>query len=384
MSRPVLLCYALRLQEAFRQTQQENEFLSWEFGELKDNLAFFAGAAKLAHQLNAADIETIAGVATDELPGYFGCRSAALFFRHPVDNCFELYRATSPLPAKSLPPDTDRFLRRLFGNQPQPFLVRHHPFGCIAMGDNAAGRNLEAVSEDWLRAFGETALVFPLWINEREGKGEDRRPFLLGGLVIGDSLNPLETRDEDMAAIFRDLLSSSLHNARLVRKLNELTVIDPLTRVHNRRHLFDQLEKAVAQALRREQPLALVMLDIDGFKQFNDAHGHLCGDEVLRRIGALLKEQTRRGIDTAARYGGEEFVLLLPFTGREAALEVAERLRRRIRESGVEFEGRTLSVTASLGVTVFVPGETEEMFVDRADAALYRAKSGGRDRVCDL
>lgn len=378
LSRPVLLSYTLRLQDAYSQLKGENEFQSWESRDLRSNLTFFAAAVKAAHQLNAADVETIVAVACDDLAAYFDCASSALFFHDAASRHFELCRANTPLVAESLPAGADRFLERLFTSHAEPFVVRYNAPGALEFDEGEESRT-EPVREKWFEAFRENALVFPLRVKERAGEGEEL--LLLGGLVLGAASRPLDARDEDMAVIFCNLLASSLHNARLVQRLNDLTVIDPLTRLYNRRHLADQLATAMLQAHRLGHPLSMAMLDIDHFKRFNDTYGHLCGDEVLQHIGAALKAYTRLGVDTAARYGGEEFVLLMPFTDTAAAVGVAERLRCQIRESAFEFEGRTLSVTASIGVTAYIPGEKMEAFVNRADAALYQAKSAGRDRV---
>jgi diguanylate cyclase (GGDEF)-like protein len=122
------------------------------------------------------------------------------------------------------------------------------------------------------------------------------------------------------------------------------------------------------------------MVDIDHFKHVNDRHGHLVGDTVLRRAADLLRANLR-GDSVLTRYGGEEFVVLLPVAGLDEARAVAERLRKAFETDRCEFEGAQIAITISAGLALLTPGEPLEAALSRADAALYRAKNGGRNRV---
>jgi diguanylate cyclase (GGDEF)-like protein len=160
-------------------------------------------------------------------------------------------------------------------------------------------------------------------------------------------------------------------------ELQRLSLTDGLTGLDNRRQLMQTLESEVERSRRHGHSFAVVMLDVDHFKDYNDSHGHLAGDAVLTRVGGLLRECTR-GVDCSARYGGEEFVLVLPETSVDRAVEVAERIRARLAKEGFA-NGR---ITLSAGVAQFPKdGETPESVLSSADAALYRAKGEGRDRV---
>lgn len=167
------------------------------------------------------------------------------------------------------------------------------------------------------------------------------------------------------------------------RRLEALATTDPLTRVLNRRALLDRLNAEVDRARRYESSLTLLLLDLDHFKQINDTAGHLAGDSVLRQIGALLEEAIRK-VDIVARYGGEEFVVILPETLSEGGVAFAERLRERIAAQSFDVgAGRAVSLTVSIGIATFpspLVASTEDLFA-RADEALYRAKSGGRNQV---
>lgn len=167
------------------------------------------------------------------------------------------------------------------------------------------------------------------------------------------------------------------------RRLEELATTDALTRLMNRRALLERLSVEVDRARRFKSQLSLLMLDLDYFKSINDQHGHLVGDDILRQLGTLLAG-TIRTIDVVARYGGEEFVLILPETAIDGAEVFAERLRERISDHQFEIAGdANFHLTCSVGVATFPStrvASTEDLFA-RADEALYRAKSGGRNQV---
>jgi len=164
-------------------------------------------------------------------------------------------------------------------------------------------------------------------------------------------------------------------------QLAELARLDPLTGAANRRSFFEAAEVELARARRHARPQAVVMLDIDHFKSVNDSHGHLTGDELLRRVAAECRAQLR-ATDLFARYGGEEFVCLLDGTDAEGAMQTAERMRAAV-ESGVVLvsEGRRVRATISAGVAVADPGEPLTAVLARADRALYASKEAGRNRV---
>jgi diguanylate cyclase (GGDEF)-like protein len=161
------------------------------------------------------------------------------------------------------------------------------------------------------------------------------------------------------------------------QELERLSVTDLLTGLHNRRYLLEAFDKEIRRADRHERPFCVLMIDVDRFKQFNDTYGHLAGDEVLRRMGDVLKDATR-DLDVVARYGGEEFICLLPECDVSNAVLAGERIRRRLAEE--TFEGGP--VTISVGAAEFpTHGQTAAEVIAEADAALYEAKAAGRDQV---
>ena len=157
---------------------------------------------------------------------------------------------------------------------------------------------------------------------------------------------------------------------------------DPLTGLWNRGRLHEQLTTELQRSARYERPLSVILADLDHFKLVNDQHGHAAGDCVLREASERMR-QVLRAHDGISRYGGEEFLVMLPETGCDEALVIAERLRAAVASTPIPIgDGRSLPVTLSLGVatTTAVPGGLEPL-IAAADAALYRAKAGGRNRV---
>jgi diguanylate cyclase (GGDEF)-like protein/PAS domain S-box-containing protein len=167
----------------------------------------------------------------------------------------------------------------------------------------------------------------------------------------------------------------------LRERLYEQAIRDPLTGLFNRRFLTETLERELARARRAKLPLAVVLLDVDHFKQVNDTSGHRAGDQLLRALAGLLTEQTRRE-DLVCRYGGEEFVVLMPGASLEAALARAEAWRAAVEQLRLSYEGQAVQVTISAGVAAFPhDGADESALLRAADEALYRSKSSGRNRV---
>jgi diguanylate cyclase (GGDEF)-like protein len=196
--------------------------------------------------------------------------------------------------------------------------------------------------------------------------------------------------------LFASLAAVALENARLYRAAEEQAISDGLTGLYNHRHFYERLEQEMARAQRAGEPLALLMIDLDDFKQYNDRHGHPAGDEVLRVVGRVLRGTTRRGVDLAARYGGEEFAVILPATVAHApagaddgeprsAVAVAERIRAAVADEQLSLpngEAAQGGVTVSVGVAVLpTTAQTMGELVAQADAALYLAKRRGKDRV---
>lgn len=181
--------------------------------------------------------------------------------------------------------------------------------------------------------------------------------------------------ERDALRLLDELQRTNVELTRANLRLAQSALSDPLTGVGNRRRFEEALSALAATAEREGSTLALLMLDVDGFKDFNDVHGHVVGDGALRRLADVLQDKAGRQGHVVARFGGEEFVVLLSRSGQEAAAALAEEIRQAVRAAGEP------AFTVSVGVAASGPAEAPEAVVARADAALYAAKRTGRDRV---
>jgi diguanylate cyclase (GGDEF)-like protein len=185
-----------------------------------------------------------------------------------------------------------------------------------------------------------------------------------------------------LAHVLVEQVGLALGNLKLRESLRHQSICDPLTGLSNRRFMEESLEREFSRAKRSGGSLAMLMMDLDHFKRFNDTFGHQAGDTILRALGDLLRGSTR-GQDIACRYGGEEFALVLTDTNSEGALKRAEILRQQVKQMSVEYAGQLLgTVSVSIGVALYPEhGNTSPEVLRAADQALYRAKHEGRDRV---
>jgi diguanylate cyclase (GGDEF)-like protein/PAS domain S-box-containing protein len=214
----------------------------------------------------------------------------------------------------------------------------------------------------------------------------------LGVLCLGRPRSTLDpsniSLDREMETLARqgsavgERISLALANLRLREVLRGQSIRDPLTGLFNRRYMEESLERELRRAIRNGQPVSLIMLDIDHFKQFNDTFGHQAGDTLLRALGDFMSQRTR-GQDVACRYGGEEFAVILAGASGLDAMKRAELLREEFRQLTVSHAGQVLGrVSLSMGISAFPDhGSAADLLLRAADGALYCAKAEGRDRI---
>ncbi len=216
-------------------------------------------------------------------------------------------------------------------------------------------------------------------------------PILAQGEALGvlhfqatEEVSVVDDAELSLKTTFAGQVGLSVANIRLREALRNQSIKDPLTGLYNRRYLTEMLEREIRRAVRAEQNLGVLMLDLDHFKKFNDTYGHDAGDTVLREAASFLTKSIRVE-DVVCRYGGEEFVIILPTADLTSAHARAERIRSRLRELTVLHQGQSLGmITVSVGVaTLPQHGTSPKDLLEAADAALYRAKREGRDRVVD-
>ncbi len=218
---------------------------------------------------------------------------------------------------------------------------------------------------------------------------ETRSRMCIPLVSFGQTLGVLMLESEELASFHQDdvesleavadICATAIQNAHYVERVKQLAYLDGLTGIFNRRYFEMRVVEEIDRARRFNSGMAVLMIDIDQFKRLNDEFGHLLGDEVLRQVSSMFHQQLRK-IDVVCRYGGEEFAILLSQTNQQHSLAVAEKLRRLV--ESWQFPGVPQSVTISAGVATFPDhGTTRDELVKSADAGLYAAKQGGRNRV---
>lgn len=213
-------------------------------------------------------------------------------------------------------------------------------------------------------------------------KINDRVMFLL--IMFRKTGRPFQEEDRRLIKLLVNAFENTLKNIELRNRLQAQAIKDGLMNIYNHRYLKGKLEEEVARATRYRKPLSLIITDVDYFKKFNDTHGHLLGDQVLKEMALILSDSVRE-TDIVARYGGEELAILLPETPLDAASDVAERIRKRVAEH--TFYGKNNEVvpmSLSIGVSCLFeePSLTAAELIVRTDTALYRAKHQGRNQIC--
>ncbi|MDY7033811.1 MAG: diguanylate cyclase [Thermodesulfobacteriota bacterium] len=216
--------------------------------------------------------------------------------------------------------------------------------------------------------------------NELKGKGslEDYETTLIRiegePIQIYSSMSMLKNeKGEEVGTlgVMRDITESK----RLQNELERLSITDDLTGLYNQRHFYRELHKEIERSKRQNRPLSLLLLDVDGFKQYNDTYGHLEGDKILQKVGKVVTRNIRLNVDSGHRYGGDEFIIILPETDRAQAFSVARRICKSFNDN--VFDG----VTVSIGLVEYSEGYDLETFIKHADKAMYNAKNEGGNRV---
>lgn len=289
----------------------------------------------------------------------------------------QLFDKTAQLASQLL---TYRWLALVTGSPPRLAIHTHPEAGRQILGEVRAALDLEGDVE-------------VLWVEDEDAKaGPDAHPPVVRSIPFGDgtvghvAVAPFGSsrQAEQLTSLLARDLGGPLRIATLLDESHRLATIDSLTSLLNRRAFRGAMDLELARAGRWHLPLALMLLDVDHFKSINDRFGHATGDRVLAAIGAALRREIR-SVDVAARWGGEEFVVALANTSLADATGVAERIRCALEEIDVTVDDVRVPISASIGLTVVRDADDLDALVERADHAMYGAKSAGRNRVvvCD-
>jgi len=382
---------ALALSRAFeiKELARENERLRGQYEEMEDKTSSMEEQTrKLIHDVTARDsirmkqlererlvygisnavrssvhIQEVLDMTVEKLGNQFSVSRAVLFRADEQGNVPEVYEfvQTGVAPVKHL------FLTE----EGQAFVLKALSKESPESLENPEFDDRCTYNREFLKQMSITSgLIVPLVMRTR----------VLGALFLQDLNIARDWSIDDISLIgaLADNLSVAIENAELHQERERQAVTDGLTGVANRRAFNDSLQKEFERAKRYDQPLSLVVIDLDFLKKINDKYGHMAGDEAIRSIGLVLR-QSSRSIDFPARYGGEEFCLLLPNTEIDMAEQLAERLRRLINEVTLEGHG---AISASLGVASFpLHADSSDTLFLKADEALYTAKQQGRNCV---
>ncbi|MBU1665018.1 MAG: PAS domain S-box protein, partial [Gammaproteobacteria bacterium] len=259
--------------------------------------------------------------------------------------------------------DVNTGVERMYGYS-RDELIGQTPAFLVAPGMN----DLDELAERIRRAFAGEPQQGEIWGRRKNGEIFPKEAWINKGRYFGHDVVIAVCRDATERRAAED-------------ELRRLAATDALTGLANRRHFLDQMTLALARQKRHDTHTALLMLDLDWFKNVNDQYGHAAGDEVLRHTAAVMASSLRR-IDLLGRLGGEEFAILLPDTEADGAHEFAERLRQLVAAQPTHGESGDIPITLSIGVTSFAAQDSDiDAILARADRALYRAKENGRNRV---
>jgi two-component system, cell cycle response regulator len=241
----------------------------------------------------------------------------------------------------------------------------------LVTGENVGHTAAEAIrrgATDYVVKVGDYLFTIPLFVEKN--------------LTVAKVKRENELLRQELEKALGELRDKNLQLEQSLKRVEEVAATDPLTGLYNRRHFGKVLEQLFAEAQRYEKDLSCVMIDLDGYKQLNDSYGHQIGDQLLVMAGKVISANMRK-MDVAARYGGDEFILLVPHAGGDEAATVAQRIREEFRIATRALLRRSEGVTMSIGIGSLHSDEPAgvEQLVARADAALYRAKAEGRNRI---
>ncbi|MBE0599320.1 MAG: diguanylate cyclase [Desulfuromonadales bacterium] len=358
-----------RAQEELRYkevVEEKNRLIEKANEELRAHLAETSALFQMTQAMTATlDINLLFDRMVEVMGGVLHCQGMALLLYHPGGEELELRRAAG-MEEKTLVGCGLRLDGGFIGRAAQMQEV-------VYIADLAADQPSYGYRGGSFP--GGSLICAPMVVKKR----------LVGVLLLlKEQAQGFSETELKMSQVMANQTAIAVENARLYESTRQLSNMDELTRLANRRYFQEILRREVAQAHRYPSDFSLIMVDVDHFKRYNDTHGHLCGDTALRMVADLLLQNTR-GIDLVSRFGGDEFVVLLPKTDRGGALAAAEKLRQCVAETAFPGARRSQpggSLTISLGVAAF-PDDARDIFelLDRADRSLYRAKQDGRNRA---
>ncbi|MEK7865304.1 MAG: sensor domain-containing diguanylate cyclase [Planctomycetota bacterium] len=324
---------------------------------------------RLTHEVNTLDIEKISEVAIERIPLLVDAKYASLFFHNSATGELTLKRHNHPTEINR------KVIIRHCQNTVMGLAIREKRLIVIRDFDRYESTNGVKFERTFADKYAsKSCICAPLLAGDQ----------LVGVLNLADKNTPGEGFEElnDLPPIeqLSSILGAAIQNWRLFQEIQAQARTDSMTKLNNYRAFQEQLKAEVHRATRYQRRLTLLMIDVDHFKEINDAFGHQGGDHVLEQVAGAIRSYIRRE-DFAARYGGDEMAVILPETGLAGASIVAQRLGDLVRDHKFELSDPDFKVGLSIGVAELAEGMTPADFIRKADDGLYKAKKGGRGRV---
>jgi len=323
--------------------------------------------SRLSRRINCLNLDAIASICIEEIPSLIAGRYASLYRYDPEKKVMHLLRHNHPYPI-------DRLVV-LADHEESPMAAAIHMKKLLVIKDlaNLADTHDLTVNRLFARNYrSNSCIIAPLLSGDN----------ILGALNLADKIDgPCFDSTHDLLPVqlLCDIIGSAMSNIRLFDEVQRRARTDSMTGLYNHRAFYDELEKEVRRSRRYGGNLALIIIDLDNLKQINDQHGHRAGDAVILHAATQISRCTRE-FDIAARYGGDEFAIILPNTHLQDALTVGQRLLHLVSEKSVEIDDNLLSVSVSVGVGQY-RGDSIEDFINESDAALFDAKTAGKNRI---
>jgi diguanylate cyclase (GGDEF)-like protein len=323
--------------------------------------------ASLSHELNCLDFEEIVNVCIHKVPRLVNAKFASFYIYVYEKDELHLIRCNPDRELKkviSVNEDSDSLLIRA---------IQDNKVTLIRDIDEYEKEQKTKVNRKYRDKY-ETAscIIAPIRSANR----------LIGVLSLSDKMDGThfdELHDLPPIEQLIDIVGASIRNYQLYQEVKERARVDGMTNFLNHNSFFEELEKEILKAQRYGNIFSLIMIDIDNFKLINDIHGHLAGDHVLRKVAGIIRENIR-GLDIPARYGGDEFALIVTYADIDAAVAIAERIRKAAAQKPVAYAKKQLAVTLSMGLMQYRTELSLTQFIKKVDDALYRAKFMGRNR----
>jgi len=331
------------------------------------NVSLFEQVTPLARQINCLDIERIANICIENLPGLVGARFASLYILDETNTILHLQKHNHPFVINKIV--------SLNQNPPSPMVMAVRSKELILVLD--IDTHKKPIIRKSQRPFSENyrtnnCVIAPLICQDR----------IVGVLNLADKMDDDGFNCEDIALIelFSQLVGASIGNIKLFEKMQRQATTDGLTGFVNYRTFYEILERELWRSRRYGGQISLIMVDIDNLKGINDAYGHRAGDKVIKEISRKIKECIRQ-IDIAARYGGDEFAVILPNTSLGDAVVAAERMVDAVSNSPITCRREQIALSVSIGLGQYEADISPEEITSRSDEALYTAKQAGKNTV---